>query len=110
MLMATKEKLLCKLNEVVKPYCNVDWCILKEILLCNHKEPRIFVQLKCIEHCKFELSQKANQDIGWANANLYWIDSGCAKLFAQFYNEDLTAEEIYKKILENLKNENIKNM
>lgn len=97
--MATKFKLAKKINEIVQPYCNCNWCILKEILCCNHQDPRFFVQLKCIEHRKFELSEKKGYDVGWEAAHMEWVNSGCAVCFAEFYDEDLTAEQIYEKII-----------
>lgn len=104
-MAVNKEKLLSKLDEVVKPYCNCEhgWCILKEILLSKHTDPRFLVQLKCIEHFKWEESQPLDKDIGWSEAHHKWIENGFAEAFAKFYDEDLTAEEIYKKILDNLK-------
>jgi len=97
--MASKAKLLKKINETVCQYCTSDWCILKEILCFTHSDPRLFIQLKCIEHRNYELSEKVGMDVGWETAHTEWIDSGCAALFAKYYSEDLTAEEIYSKII-----------
>ena len=98
--MATKAKLAKKINEIVKSYCGDNcYCLLKEILVCNHHDPRFFIQLKCIEHFKFELSEKEGKDVGWETAHLSWVASGCAKLFADHYDEDIEAEHIYAKII-----------
>jgi len=101
--MAYNQKLAKKLNEIVNPYCTNSWCILKEILICSHTDPRFFVQLKCIEHLKFELSEKMGRDVGWEASHLEWVANGYAGLFAEYYDEDLTAEQIYEKILKSLK-------
>ena len=49
--MTTKDKakLKKKLEEICKPYCTSDWCILKEMLLHTHDNLRTFIQLKMIE-------------------------------------------------------------
>lgn len=99
-----KRNLAKKLNEVVRPYCKSDWCILKEILCSKYEDPRFFVQLKCVEHFKFEESERQGIDIGWEKAHMEWVDRGYAKWFAEYYDENLTAEEIYEKILEKIKN------
>jgi len=94
-----KSKIAKKINEVVKPYCNAEWCLLKEMLACTHGEPRLFVQFKCIEHFKYEESERRGKDIGWDSASMEWVAQGYAKDFAEQYNEDLTAEQIYQNIL-----------
>lgn len=101
--MATKlEK---KINDVVRPYCKCDWCILKEILISKHTDLRFLTQLKCIEHLKWEESQTQKRDIGWKEANMMWIDLGFAEAFAEFYDEDAEPEDIYKRILTRLNQE-----
>ena len=100
--MASNTKLSKKLDEVVSPYCKCGWCILKEILLSKHTDPRFLTQIKCIEHFKWEESQTQKRDIGWSEAHQLWIDDGFAEAFAKFYNEDQTAEQIYKSIIEYL--------
>ncbi|MDD4389672.1 MAG: hypothetical protein PHW03_02595 [Eubacteriales bacterium] len=97
--MGTNPKLSKKINEVVSPYCNCQWCILKEIMLSKSTDPRFLIQLKCIEHFKWEESQTLKRDIGWKEANDKWIERGFATAFSKFYNEELTAEEIYAQIL-----------
>lgn len=98
--MASKAKLIKKIDEVVAPYCNNNkYCILKEILVCSHKDPRFLIQLKCIEHFKYEESEKLGKDLGWDVAHVEWVAKGYANLFAEYYNEDLTAEQIYEKII-----------
>lgn len=102
-IMATKAKLAKKIEEVVKPYCDSKWCLLKEMLVCSHTDPRLFIQLKCVEHFKFEESEKAGKDIGWDVAHCEWVARGHAKSFAEHYNEDLTAEQVYEKVINSSK-------
>jgi hypothetical protein len=101
--MASKAKIIKKLDEVVKPYCCNGYCILKEMVACSHSDPRLFVQLKCVEHFKYEESETQKKDIGWDEAHMEWVARGFAKAFADYYDEDLTAEQIYQKIIENSK-------
>ena len=96
--MASKAQLAKKVNEVVCEYCKTDWCILKEIMICKHSDSRFLVQLKCIEKFKFVLSERAGKDVGWDIAHMEWVDEGYAKRFADIYNEDLTAEQIFDKL------------
>jgi len=93
------KKLYQKIEEVVKPYCKCDWCLLKEISACKYSDPRFFIQLKAIEHFKYEESERQGRDIGWEEAHMLWVEQGFAKEFADFYDEELTAEDIYDKIL-----------
>ena len=96
--MASKAQLAKKVNEVVCEYCKSDWCLLKEVMICKHSDSRFLVQLKCIEKFKFVLSETAKGDVGWDVAHMEWVDRGYAKRFADVYNEDLTAEQIFEKI------------
>jgi hypothetical protein len=100
--MSSKNKIIEKINEVVKPYCAREWCILKEFCISKQINVRVLIQLKCIEHRKFELSEKVGRDVGWKVAYTEWIDSGCAELFSKYYNEDLTAEQIYLKVVKKI--------
>jgi len=100
--MTTKAKFAQKLHEVVKPYCKAEWCLLKEILVCSHSDARFLVQLKCVEHYKFELSQIMGNDVGWETSHSEWVIGGFAKKFAEYYNEDLTAEQVYEKIIKDI--------
>lgn len=100
--MASNPKIAKKIEEVVRPYCNSEWCILKEMLVCSHSDARYFVQLKCIEHLKFELSEKIGYDVGWEASHLEWVANGYARLFAEYYDEDLTAEHIYEKLIKKI--------
>lgn len=97
--MVTEAKVVKKVNEVVQSYCHNSWCILKEIIYAKYSDGRFLVQLQAISHRKYELSEKYGYDIGWEAANIEWVQSGCAKLFAEYYREDLTAEQIYEKII-----------
>lgn len=99
--MVSKRKRIKKVNEVVNTYCPAGkWCLLKEIMISKHTDPRFLVQFKCIEHLKYEESQSVGYDIQWNKAHEIWIGRGYAELFSQYYNEDLTAEQIYEKILD----------
>lgn len=101
--MASKEVIARKIEEAVCPYCKTGaWCLLKEILLSKNTDPRFLVQIKCIEHLKWEESQTVGRDITWSNANQIWIDRGYAEAFARLYDESLTIEQIYEKILKDL--------
>lgn len=94
--MTCKDKIQAKLDEIA---CCEGWCILKEIVKCQHSDIRFFTQLKCIEKYKFEESERQGADIGWQQAHIDWVDKGYAEAFAHIYEEDLTANEIYTEIV-----------
>ena len=98
--MTTKDKakLKKKLEEICKPYCTSDWCILKEMLLHTHDNLRTFIQLKMIELLKWNLSQRVNHEVDWEDASMKWVDSGMAKKFADYYDEEVDVNELYNKI------------
>ena len=96
--MASKTQVAKVVNEVVKPYCTSNWCLLKEIMICKHSDSRFIIQLKCIEKFKFILSEKASEDVGWDVAFEKWTDLGYATLFANHYNEEITSEQLFIKI------------
>ena len=97
--MRDNAKLIKKMNEACS--CHAEkYCLLKEIIVCSHDSPRFLVQLKCVEKFKYEESQRRGKDIGWDEAHLEWVSLGYAKKFADLYDEDLTAVELYKKIKE----------
>ena len=71
------------------------YCSLKELLMHMHKDPRLLIQIKCVEKLKYEKSQSCNKDVGWTDAFLLWVKTGMAKRFASAYDENKTIEEIY---------------
>lgn len=99
--MKNKSRLIKKLNEVCD--CKNKYCLIKEIILCSHQDPRFLIQLKCIEIFKWEESEKQRDDIGWDEAHVEWVAKGYAKRFAELYVEDMPAEELYSKIKDSMK-------
>ena len=109
--MATKNKtaLIRMVNEVCCDECkNNDsasqkiqrYCLLKEIIICSHQDPRFLAQLKCLEKFKWEESEKEGKDIGWDEAHIRWVSQGYAKKFADLYSEDMNPKDLYTKIKE----------
>lgn len=72
------------------------YCSLKELLMQMHKDPRLLIQIKCVEKFKYEESQKKGKDIGWTDAFMLWVKNGMAKRFASVYDEDKHIDEIYQ--------------
>jgi len=95
--MKDNAKLIKKMNEVCS--CDKDkYCLLKEIICCSHNDARFLIQLKVIEIFKYNKSKELGYDLGWELSHIEWVSCGAAKKFAEVYNEDLSAVEIYKKI------------
>lgn len=101
--MATKNKakLVKLINKVACKACQNEetYCLLKEIVICSHQDVRFLSQLKCVEHWKYEESERAKKDVGWDNAHMSWVSNGLAKLFAELYDEDKDPDELYKELI-----------
>jgi len=95
-MLKNKKKLIDKINEVCQ--CKSEYCLLKEIIICSHQDPRFLTQLKCVERFKFEESEREGRDIGWDEAHIRWVANGYAKRFAELYNEEVSANDICKAI------------
>ena len=96
-----KKKYSEMLDDLCCDYCDKSFCILKEFLISSHPSPRLLTQMKCVEKFRFEIGAKEDREISWSEGMELWVDSGKAKLFADFYDEDLAFRELYKKILDN---------
>ena len=97
-MLKDKAKLANKINEVCKPYCNSEYCLLKEIICSSHNDFRFLVQLKCLEIFKWNLSQKEKREVELDEAHETWVASGMAKFFAEYYTEDTPAQTIYDRV------------
>ena len=97
-MLKDKAKLANKINEVCKPYCNSEYCLLKEIICSSHNDVRFLVQLKCLEIFKWNLSKKAGKEVDMEDALTTWVASGMAKFFAEYYTEDTPAQTIYDRV------------
>ena len=71
------------------------YCTLVEFLCSSPTDPRMIMQLKCVE----KLRWCEHKEMLWNDAFLLWIEKGYAKKFAELYNEDSTADDIFKKII-----------
>jgi len=99
--MKNKSSLIRKINEVCD--CKDKYCLLKEIIVCSHQDPRFLVQLALIERFKYNQSEKAGKDIGWETAHLDWVCNGYAKTFSELYTEDINIDILYNKIKDAMK-------
>lgn len=96
-----KEEYRELLEDLCCEYCEPKrYCILKEFLVSLHPSPRVLVQLKLIDKFKWTLSEKAKKDVGWTEAIAQWIEGGCAKKFAECYDEEdnVSISSLYKKV------------
>lgn len=101
--MSFKEKKILRnaLEEICCNECKNTWCLLKEIIYSSHDDhyARFLKQIKCIEILKLVESEKAKQDIGWEETWLIWIEQGFAKKFADLYNENKDAIQLYYEVI-----------
>ncbi len=99
--MKTKIEYKKFLDELVSEYCsNSQYCLFKEFLISSHPDPRMLLQLKCLEKYKYEKLQK---DINWSETLLKWVENGYAKKFGTLFSEnpDISFKEIYFKLFNN---------
>ena len=88
------------LDDICSEYCTPGkHCLLKLFLLSSHPDPRILIQMKCVEKYKYELNKTQEEEMSWEEAWLKWIDNGCAEKFSQFYDEETSYLKIYRAIM-----------
>jgi hypothetical protein len=87
------------IEELVCEHCEQRYCFLKKLVESLHPDPRLLVQLKCIEKLKFEESDHEGKDIGWNEAGIRWSDQGYAKAFQKEFDEELTVKEVYERTM-----------
>jgi hypothetical protein len=89
------------LDDLVCEYCPTGgYCLLKEYLIVLQSDPRMLIQLKCLEKYKYELSSKSNKDVGWSDTLVSWVESGLAKKFADLYtiSPDIPFKLFYSRL------------
>jgi hypothetical protein len=94
------------INELVSEYCpSTGYCLFKEFLLSSHPDPRMLIQLKCLEKYKYELSQQSKKDVGWQQTILSWTEKGYAKQFHIIYtkNPNISFTELYSLLFNQTK-------
>jgi hypothetical protein len=69
-------------DEISRDICPGQGCLFKLIVTRLHPDPRLMLQLKCIDKFKSSKSLKS-----WENAIASWISDGCAESFAIAYKE-----------------------
>lgn len=99
---SNEDKIRKVLGEITKDChckdCFDPYCILIEILISKINDVRFLIQMKCVEKFKYEIGNESGKHINWNEAYMQWIESGLAAKFAEEYKEDISFEEIYKKV------------
>jgi len=78
--------------------CNKN-CILKEILVNLHTNPRLLIQLRCVGRFKKLQENIKCNEMSWTEAMNEWVSSGKAKKFNEVYEEDKKYLDIYKQVM-----------
>jgi len=90
------------MNHTIEDFCGEEcqgkYCLLKEFAKHIGHSHKTFAQMACIEIFKYEESAARNDDIGWDEAMILWVQRGHAKQFAEVYNSDISPRQIYKQI------------
>ena len=90
------------LSELTCENCTSAYCFLKKFMESLHPDPRVLIQLKCMEKFKWERSQLENRDIGWNETGMIWALEGWAKNFQETFNEDDSATINYIRLKESM--------
>jgi hypothetical protein len=80
------------------------YCFLKELLKLQRSDPRMLIQMKCIEIHKWVISENFEYEYSWEEAGNDWVERGYAAVFADLYNEDETPKRLYNKIEKKIDN------
>jgi hypothetical protein len=97
-----KQKYSKFLDDLVGEYCPSNhYCLLKEYLITLQSNPRILLQLKCLEKYKYELSTQQQKEISWDEALVIWIEKGYAAKFSELYliSPDIPFSQFYSKLI-----------
>lgn len=88
------------MERILDEVCGCEkYCFLKDLFARTHKhDQRNIEQLKCVEKFKYDKSFKQNQNIEWEGALDLWIREGYAAKFSEVYDQDLSWNEIYKRL------------
>jgi len=88
------------LDDICSEYCpKGKHCVLKLFMLSAHTDPRILIQMKCVEKYKYEINKNQEDEMSWEEAWLSWIENGYSEKFANEYEEELSYTKIYKEIM-----------
>jgi len=88
------------INELCPNECKNRDCFLKDALCDLHPNPRLLIQIKCINKFKIFLAKEQRvkvKEINTSDAVFEWIERGYAEGFAEHYDEQKTFTQIYKE-------------
>ena len=95
------------LDDICSEHCTSGhYCILKHFLTSSHPDPRLLIQLKCVEKYRKQLDKEHSQEILWQSISwkdgwVKWIENGYAEKFAGIYEEGMPYTKIYKEVMKN---------
>jgi len=91
---------ICQENCCDSNPCEGKYCILKEIIFHYHCKVSLLYQLKCIELFKKDLEEELGENIDTNHASNKWVEDGYNVLFRKYFDESISCEEVYEKIME----------
>ena len=95
-IMSTSQKRFNEIiDEISSESCKKSYCFFRKFVESLHPDPRVLIQLKCIEMFKWEESEREDHDIDWNEAGMRWSLEGYAEAFAKVFNEELSVRKIY---------------
>lgn len=97
----SKEQYKRLLDDICSEYCpSGKHCLLKLFLLSSHPDPRLLVQMKCVEKYKYEVNKDYDTEMSWEDAWESWVENGYAEKFSEMYEEETRYDVIYRRIME----------
>ena len=98
----SKSKLKCLINELACETCESNYCFLKTFLEIIHPEPKVLIQLKCLDFFKWDMNQESSEELDMNDVAIVWAEKGWAKVFSEVFAEDLTAKQVYQLVKEKM--------
>jgi hypothetical protein len=94
----SKPKLKILINELACETCESDYCFLKTFLEIIHPEPKVLIQLKCLEYFKWDMNVDSSEELDMNDVAIVWAETGWAKVFSDVFDEELTSKQVYKLV------------
>lgn len=91
---------LCKSNCCDETPCEEKYCILKEIVFHSRCPVKTLYQLKCIEFFRKDLEKERDENVDPNYAANKWVEDEYNVLFRRYFDEALSCEEVYRRIME----------
>tara|TARA_R110000824_G_C15224690_1_gene677854 strand:- start:1333 stop:1689 length:357 start_codon:yes stop_codon:yes gene_type:complete len=63
------------------------YSFFRQYVEAQHPSPRVLIQMKCLEHFKWDLNRESSAELSWNEVSIRWADEGYAEAFRYVYDE-----------------------